>query len=114
MEKTGGDAMTKFYEVHNEDGRAQALVVHEDSGEHRMFSWLANTKRWYRDFTMENAFYGIDRDMTFVELSPADVVAKVAAWPKLDGQRAGWLIDELTAGESKTSSQLGLPRATPA
>lgn len=103
--------MTEFYEVSDEQGKAQWLVAHEGAGDDRIFAWLPNTGEWHRNAALEDAFYALTPDMTFRPLEPHEAARKVSTWPKLNRKRVGWLIDELAMAPSKTSSQLSLPRS---
>jgi hypothetical protein len=100
--------MTTFYAVSN-DQKQVWIAAHEDAGEHRILVWVANDNTWRRNLGLETDFYAFERDMTFQEISPADVAQQLPSWPKLNITTAGWLLTKLQSEPAVSSKELGLP-----
>lgn len=99
--------MTTFYAVSN-DQKQVWIAAHEDTGEHRILVWVANDNTWRRNLGLETDFYAFERDMTFREISPADVAQQLPSWPKLNHTTAGWLLEKLLRESAVSSEDLGL------
>lgn len=98
-----------FYEVCNDEGNPQCLVaLVTDNYERKIFGYLANTGRWYRDFTYENEYYSIKPEMVFNELTLSEVYEKMDTAKPLIGKHIQWLVKEIIQEESKASKELYL------
>lgn len=102
--------MTTFYAVHN-DQKQVWIAARENTGQQRILVWVANDNTWRRNLGLEEDYYAFDRDMSFQEISPDDVVQQLPGWPKLKRTTAGWLLDDLQSEPSVSSEELGLPAA---
>jgi hypothetical protein len=103
--------MTNFYEARDAEGVPRWIAAHEQTGENRMFVWLANDQSWHRNAGLEDVFYSLAPDMTFVPITAEDAAVKTLTWPKIDRKRAGWIVDELAAAPALSAAQLGVPVA---
>jgi hypothetical protein len=103
--------MTNFYEARDAEGVPRWIAAHEQTGENRMFVWLANDQSWHRNAGLEDVFYSLAPDMTFAPITAEEAAAKTLTWPKIDRKRAGWIVDELAAAPALTAAELGVPVA---
>lgn len=74
--------MTAYYDVQNKNGTSVWIAAHENEGEHRMFAWLPNTRRWHHHFDLERDFYGLDRDLQFAPITRRTPRSRSATAPR--------------------------------
>ena len=87
--------MTVFYEAQDAQGAPRWVVTHEQSGEQRLFVWLANTQKWHRNAAVEDEFYDFFSTMIFVPITFDEVVNKIKNWAPITKEGTEWIVNAL-------------------
>lgn len=88
--------MLNFLEARNDEGEVSWIAAH-DPDTTRIFVWLSNTQRWHRNTALEEEFYRLRPEMSFVPISLDQAAAEMTTWPPIDQADRAWLVDRFTA-----------------